>query len=230
MKGVIEETPDSAAGSAMVASGNASSPVQEAFLAEAAKILKGLSLRTCRVSEPTGEVESPMELGLDLGWLVSAVASASDHSMALVDSGSTNALRPAQEGELSTARIIRVDLASGAAELHISKHGTLLSAHPCQVIIPAGYLVQLGYTISWKSKGCVIQRPGGGHLEVKVVKGCPLISREVGLGLLDEYETLREKGELATRNREVVKEPPDLPKDQARFWLASRVSGGRLSR
>ena len=45
------------------------------------------------------------------------------------------------------------------------------------MIILAGYLVQLGYVISWRSKGCAIQRPGEGKLEVKVVKGCTDSSR-----------------------------------------------------
>ena len=80
-----------------------------------------------------------------------------------------------------------MDLASGVTELHINKCGTLLSSVPCQVIIPAGYLVQLGFTIAWKWKGCVIRRRGRVPLEVKVVKGCPLIAREKGLQLLYEY-------------------------------------------
>ena len=37
--------------------------------------------------------------------------------------------------------------------------------------------------------------------EVKVVKGCPLIPKEVALGLLDEYGAMREKGELVALKR-----------------------------
>ena len=126
---------------------------------------------------------------------MSAVTSASDPLYALVDSGATNALRPGDPQELRGSRVIRVDLASGATELHVNRYGTLLSTSPCQVILPAGYLVQLGYTIAWKQKRCVIRRRGETPLAVKVVKGCPLISREVGLHLLTEYETLKENGE-----------------------------------
>ena len=127
-------------------SSEASSQVQETLLAEAAKLLKGVSLKVCRAPQKDLAAETGSH-GLDLGWLVGAVG-ASDHAFALVDSGATNALRQAKEGELSAARVIQVDLASGAAELHISPHGTLLSVGPCQVILPTGYLVQLGYTIS----------------------------------------------------------------------------------
>ena len=115
-----------------------SSQAQEALMAEAAKLLKNVSLKPMRVEEPM----------LDKGWLMSAVATASDQQFALVDSGATNALRPARDEELKEARVIKVDLASGVTELHINKCGTLLSSSPCQVIIPAGYLVQLGFSIT----------------------------------------------------------------------------------
>ena len=157
VKGVTEDS--SAVVGGPGSSSEASSQVQETLLAEAAKLLKGVSLKVCRAPQKDLAAETGSH-GLDLGWLVGAVG-ASDHAFALVDSGATNALRQAKEGELSAARVIQVDLASGAAELHIGPHGTLLSVGPCQVILPAGYLVQLGYTISWRPKGCVIQRLPG---------------------------------------------------------------------
>ena len=207
-----------------------SSQVQEALIAEAAKILKGVTLKTCQLRASDLAVEGSWDANLDLGWLVGAVASASDPSYALVDSGATNALRPARCGELSTARVIQVDLASGAAELHISKHGTLLSASPCQVILPAGYLVQMGYVISWRKKGCVIQKPGAASLEVKVVKGCPLIPREVGLRLLDDYEALREGGNLVSLKKDLVKDREVVSPGDTRQWLAQRIAQGKLTR
>ena len=171
--------------------------------------------------------------GFDLGWLVSAITSASDQAFAPVDSGATNAWRQARDGrdgEISAAGVIQVDLASGAAELHINQWGTLLSAGPCQVIIPAGHLVQLGFTISWRRKGCIIQRGKEASLEVKVVKGCPLISREVGLRLLDEYEVMRESGGLITLKREVVEDFSGPSRQGASVWLSRKVAGGTLSR
>ena len=79
----------------------------------------------------------------------------------------------------------------------MNRSGTLLSPVPCQVIIPAGHLVQLGYAITWKKKGSSIQRGKSDPLVVEVVKGCPLIPREVGIQLLDEYERKLEAGEVA---------------------------------
>ena len=98
--------------------------------------------------------------------------------------------------------MIRVDLASGGTDLRITEHGTLLHLGPCQVILPASYLVELGYSINWKRQGCKIRHPRDGRLEVSVVKGCPLIPKEVGLRLLRDYtRSFRLKGVVLIRFR-----------------------------
>ena len=145
---------------------------------EAAKLLKGVSLKPLRLASGDPEMRSLGALGIDYGWLVSAVMSASDPHYALIDSGATNALRQAESHELQSSQVIKVDLASGATELHVNEQGTLLSASPCQVILPAGYLVQMGFAITWKKGNCVIKRRDQRPLEVKLVKGCPLVSKE----------------------------------------------------
>ena len=149
---------------------------------------------------------------VDQGWLRSAVSHASDPDFALVDSGSTNALRQAQEGELGGSRVIRVDLASGVTELHVNRFGTLLSQLPCQVIIPADYLVQLGYTIAWKKKGCTIQRD----------------AKEKGFLGLDEYESRMSLGDMP--RLKPITPSTLLPQGRARSWLAMQVAKGTLSR
>ena len=106
-KGVTEE------GSAGTVSGRPSadgpaSVSQETLLAEAAKLLKGGSLKAVHVE--AGDIGA--------SWLLSVIESASDSSFALIDSGATNALRPATKEEL---QVIRVDLASGTAELRVNQ-------------------------------------------------------------------------------------------------------------
>ena len=163
------------------------SKAQEALLAEAAKLRKGLVLKPLRIqgSPEARKVNDPAELGISQGWLMSVVASVSDPMFAfLVDSGATNALRQAEEGELSQSRVINVDLARGATRLHANAHGatrlhanahgTLLSSGPCQMILPACYLLQLGFVIAWKARGCTIKRRGEVPLQVKVIKRCLL--------------------------------------------------------
>ena len=138
--------------------GSGHEDVQKALMEEAAKLLKGVSLKPLRLAGEGQRAESLGALGIDHGWLVSAVASASDPHYALIDSGATNALRPAEPHELESSQVIKVDLASGATELHINSQGTLLSTSPCQVIVPAGYLIQMGFVIVWKNGRCVIKK------------------------------------------------------------------------
>ena len=147
-----------------------------------------------------------------------------------MDSGATNALRPATVQELEVARKIKVDLAAGGTYLHINEHGTLLSSQPCQVILPAGYLVQLGFAITWRKKGCIIKRKGQPALEVVLAKGCPLISKEQGLCLLAEYEALKDQGGLPPGKASMLGLSDAIPKHQLRRWLAHRVARGHLTR
>ena len=106
-----------------------------------------MSLKHLGVDGPQDPLQ---QYGIDKGWLISAVNSVSDGDYALVDSGATNALRPAAPQELEKATRIKVDLASGETYLHINEQGTLLSTRQCQVILPAGYLVHLGFAITWR--------------------------------------------------------------------------------
>ncbi|CAE7493604.1 RE2 [Symbiodinium natans] len=119
---------------------SSASGAKEALFAEAAKLLQGASAKVLRVGE----------WNIDETWLCSAV-SASNLEYALIDSGATNALRFACSEELRGAESIRVDLASGVTELHVNEYGTLLSPVDCQLILPAGYLVSMGYRLKkWK--------------------------------------------------------------------------------
>ena len=226
LKGVTEDasTEEGTAGGSQ----GSSQQAQEALLAEAAKLLKGVVLKPVRV-ENGGEIYGCLEaVQVDQGWLRSAVENASDPRYALVDSGATNALRPARAGELGGSRVIQVDLASGTTELHVNKYGTLLSPKAGQIIIPAGYLVQLGDSTLWKRKGCSIQRGKRETLSVEVVKGCPLIPRDKGLVILEEYESRMENEGMMMKPAMVNQ--GDVTRATARQWLRSKVAEGWLSR
>ena len=211
-KGVVEDGNSRNQVGASAASGTSPGGglTHEALVAEAAKLLKGVSLRAARVDD------------LDVSWIRSALSSASDPEYCLIDSGATNALRPASAAELHGCRIIHVDLASGGTDLRINSHGTLLHAGHCQVILPANYLVELGYSITWRRRGCKVRHPKQGALDVVVVKGCPLIPKEVGLRLLQEYEA-RRQGLPVLSKAEIENLGKGLSKDQARGWLGKRV-------
>ena len=223
-KGVVEEAsavPDTPrANSVSVASaGTGAGSSQETLLAEAAKLLKNVTLKAVRIEGE--DSDGALDLGIDSSWLLSAIMAPSDLGFALVDSGATNALRPAGPGELDMGRLIKVDLASGVAELRINNGGTLLHAGPCQVIIPAGYLIGLGCSITSKKWGCRIKHPTRGALEVSVVKGCPLVSREVGLEILAECESWGQW--LTAKSVEVLEPSCVLKQSEARGWLRDRL-------
>ena len=218
VKGVQEDSkPEATGASGRNPSGNADVPSgSEALVAEAAKLLKGVSLRPIRVED------------LDLSWIRSAITSASDPNYCLVDSGATNALRPAGPEELRDCRTIRVDLASGETELRINDQGTLLHVGLCQVILPANYLVDLGYSISWRKRGCKIKHPKKGALDVTLAKGCPLIPKEVGLKLLREYEE-RKAGLPILSKAEVKDLTHTMSASEAREWIRDRLRAGPLT-
>ena len=113
-------------------------------------------------------------------------------------------------------------LASGTTELRVNEFGTLLHAGPCQVIIPAAYLVELGFVIAWKRKGCRIKHAKPGLLDVTVVKGCPLIPNEVGLELLREYEA-RQAQTPKVKSLEVPGGLDLVPRGQVRGWFRQRL-------
>ena len=220
-KGITEEGQGGAESGSTSTSPGASVTNQDALLAEAAKLLKNVSLKPVRV-EGDG-VPFDFGLGVDSSWLLSAIASASDLGYALIDSGATNALRPAESGELEQGKAIKVDLASGVATLRINDCGTLLHSGPCQVIIPAGYFIDLGYTIAWKRKGCRVKHPKRGSLEVAVVKGCPLIPREIGLEILAEYEA--KQGERSrVKSLGPMKPECELDPEAVRGWVKDRLT------
>ena len=99
----------------------------------------------------------------------------------------------------------------------------------------------MGFSITWKLGTCVVKRRDRRPLEVKLVKGCPLIPKDVGLQLLREYEEGLEHGVYAAL-KPVGSSLSELPSYQrgpnpcpgkvlgARAWLATRVKEGRLSR
>ena len=211
-KGVTEDANQPTIAKASPQGGGSAS--QEALLAEAAKLLKGVSIKAVRISEGSG---------VDASWLRSVIESASDSNFALIDSGATNALRPATTEELRTCRVIRVDLASGATDLRVNEHGTLLHDGHCQVVIPAGYLIEMGYAIQWRRKGCRVSHPSRGSLEVSLVKGCPLVPREVGLEILREYELMKEKGGTLKKTRS-LEVPLQVSPERAREWLRDRLT------
>ena len=120
-------------------------------------------------------------------------------SWALLDSGATNAYRPAAEGEEQSAVPVQVQLADGTSVLlRQNRAGTLLPYSPKQaaekgnntVIVPLGScLVQeLGCTVNWTRRGLEVVHPTYGVISTHVSGACPFIGEARALELIVELE------------------------------------------
>ena len=119
-------------------------------------------------------------------------------SWALLDSGATNAYRPAAEGEEQMAMPVQVQLADGKSVLlRQNRAGTLLPYSKKQakergqgtVIVPLGSLVQeLGCSVNWTRRGLEVIHPVCGVLTTHVSGACPFIGEARALELIGELE------------------------------------------
>ena len=110
----------------------------------------------------------------------------------LLDSGATHPLRGRREGEkMRGYREVTVSLAGGKeAMLHVTKEGVMVAKNPrTEPIVPMGMVVDLlGCRVSWDEEDVSVTHPKKGRLEVVLRGGCPEISKEDALMLIEEIE------------------------------------------
>ena len=110
----------------------------------------------------------------------------------LFDSGATNPLRPLKPGEETTSyRQVEVALANGGkTQLAITRGGTLVSPDlDIEPIVPMGLLIGvLGCKATWEEGGITVIHPKIGKLPIKQSEGCPQVSRQLALQLIEEIE------------------------------------------
>ena len=110
----------------------------------------------------------------------------------LLDSGATNPLRPLKPGEETTSyRQVEVALANGGkTQLAITRGGTLVSPDlDIEPIVPMGLLIGvLGCKATWEEGGITVIHPKIGKLPIKQSEGCPQVSRQLALQLIEEIE------------------------------------------
>eukprot|EP00435_Cladocopium_sp_Y103_P047340 s1132_g13.t2 len=116
-----------------------------------------------------------------------------EEDMALVDSGATHGLRPAQDlAEWNAAEPTVVQLANGSTEAFKVKRGTkILLSHPegpSTLIVPMSALGDLDYRLEWAGGVCTIRDDVGRTVNVTISHGCPMISNQQGRQLLEWWE------------------------------------------
>ena len=110
----------------------------------------------------------------------------------LLDSGATNPLRPLKPGEDATSyRQVEVALANGGkTQLAITRGGTLVSPDlDIEPIVPMGLLIGvLGCKATWEEGGITVIHPKIGRLPINQSEGCPQVTRQLALQLIEEIE------------------------------------------
>ena len=116
-----------------------------------------------------------------------------EENMVLIDSGATHGLRPAVDfDEWNKASPTTVQLATGSTQAFRLKPNTkILLGHPTDStawIVPMGGLAELDFILEWKENLCSLKDDVGRSLNVTVINGCPMLTREEGQMVLQWLE------------------------------------------
>ena len=108
----------------------------------------------------------------------------------LLDSGASTCLRGLKPGETTEGMTRRlVDLAEGSAVLYMNEYGTLISTQDIECIVALKPLIKLGCHWFWSEGKCELIHPVRGVLTMDDASGCPRMSEELALGLLQDIES-----------------------------------------
>ena len=183
------------------------------MLAEAGKVLKALSTAHMKSMKTTGlndEVGSQVdrEGSYGLGRLHGGSNGLENEDKSLgglLDSGASNSLRPARDGEMEMATRVKVTLAGEDTKvLNQTALGTIIvpddKGQGIQPIVPLGALItELGCTLHWTRNYLKLIHPRHGNLRVQLRNNCPEVAVSDALTLIKELE----EAELVKLNEKV---------------------------
>ena len=109
----------------------------------------------------------------------------------LLDTGATHAMRGRGRKEVPRGEQVGVTLAGGEQVwMHINDQGTLIHQNPeVDPIVPVGRVIrELGCSMKWEEDECVFVHPVRGVIPVELRNGCPEISRQAALALINDLE------------------------------------------
>ena len=109
----------------------------------------------------------------------------------LLDSGATHPLRPRRKGErVSHFPKVNVTLAGDQqVTMALSPTGVIIGDESAEPIVPMGILTSsLGCSITWNGMDLCVKHPKLGNLDIKLKDGCPMISYDLALKLIEEIE------------------------------------------
>ena len=167
------------------------------LLEEANKMLKSLTVRGSTEEERSKDDRlAAMQVQLDemrkIKVLRISRISKQDVQYGLLDSGATHPMRGRKEGEdLSSCEEVKVCLANGSqAVMKMTAKGIMVVNDPeVEPIVPMSHVVQrLGYTMTWSGAKMKLTHPWKSSIKVTMLNGCPQVSKQVALNLIEDLE------------------------------------------
>eukprot|EP00434_Breviolum_minutum_P003898 symbB.v1.2.003425.t1/scaffold183.1/size281544/9 len=190
--------------------------VMKNLLEEANKMLKSMTMKDQKEDKMAALQRQVEELRKMKVFRLTKMESRSTQR-GLIDSGATNPLRAQRpEERMEEMEKVEVTLATGEkVEMRMSGAGVMVSQDiNIEPIIPMGLLGgTLGYEINYKNGVFKLRHPVRGDVNVEMKNGCPQVSKEVALEIIEEIE---EKSRMA-KKVEVKNE------EEERRWLQELV-------
>ena len=184
--------------------GGSDAEVMRGLLEEANKMLKGLSTKPAE-SDRLELMQKQLD-ELKKMKVLRLTRLSTGPAQGLLDSGATNPLRGrTAKDDMSKLEDVWVTLATGArVPMKITKSGVMVSEDEMvEPIVPLGMVGgPLGYEVVFKNGGCQITHPRKGKVPVQMRNGCPQISKEAALRIIEEIET--SGAEMRKINKEEV--------------------------
>ena len=168
----------------------------KSLLEEAGKILKSMP-GSAEASEDGDAKIRSLQRQLDelrsgsLRVLRLARVQPCSENLGLLDSGATHALRPLQEGESwKQYSKVKINLAGGKQlDMRMSPGNVIVGAEDIEPIVPLGMMIsRLACTLQWTEDHLVITHPIHGQIPTTLKDGCPMVTRQVALKLIEELE------------------------------------------
>ena len=111
----------------------------------------------------------------------------------LLDSGATHPLRPVRKNEkLDHYPKVQVTLAGDQqVTMSLAPTGVIIGGPGAEPIVPMGLLTKvLNCKISWDGEALQVLHPTMGLLDVVIKEGCPMVSQDLALRLIEEIESM----------------------------------------
>ena len=111
----------------------------------------------------------------------------------LLDSGATHPLRPAKKNEkLDHYPKVQVTLAGDQqVTMSLAPTGVIIGGPGAEPIVPMGLLTKvLNCKITWDGEALQVLHPTIGLLDVVIKEGCPMVSQDLALKLIEEIESV----------------------------------------